>query len=198
MAEQPLTPERLAELKAIADKAPPRPWRCYPENHGVVYDDKSEFVGKIIGRRTRLLAIAAVNNFDALLEMAESAIGKPTECRRCTECIGASHHWIADPQADPDLPEYGCKHCSQRGCECSACGGAGRPLCNGEGVIATSTAEHSIEQAQYSCFNCNSAFGPEVAVDDCCPNCGCTGAGFGMAENDPDLKERDYVEKLDG
>ena len=62
-------------------------------------------------------------------------------CRRCGECAGRSHHhWMADPQEDPLLPEYSCKHCSQRGRECVECGGEGCWKCFGEGVTpATGT-----------------------------------------------------------
>jgi hypothetical protein len=74
-------------------------------------------------------------------------------CRRCSECEGRTHHWMADPH-DPDnaddedreLPgDFGCKHCEQRGDECGDCEGA-YPLeideeaalcltCGGEGVV---------------------------------------------------------------
>lgn len=79
-----------------------------------------------------------------------------TECRRCGECEGCNHHWIADAgvdsMADSNEPTldgfFGCKHCEQRGEECPVCEGAGvepdedefaEPVecscCKGEGVI---------------------------------------------------------------
>jgi hypothetical protein len=85
------------------------------------------------------------------------------ECRRCSECEGMSHHWIADP-IDPDHPEYvpgdhACKHCDQRGDGCDLCAGDGRllddelsfddapicPNCNGEGVLPVSGDTGEVE-----------------------------------------------------
>lgn len=62
-------------------------------------------------------------------------------CRKCSVCIGASHHWVADPQEDPELPEYGCKHCEARGRECTECYGEGCTACNHEGVILAPAGE---------------------------------------------------------
>lgn len=77
-----------------------------------------------------------------------------TNCRRCSECRGASHHWILNGDfGNEDEPEeiqeadYVCKHCDQLGRECPACYGDGTEgasddicdNCNGEGVIAMAT-----------------------------------------------------------
>jgi hypothetical protein len=46
-----------------------------------------------------------------------------TNCRRCSECPDAKHHWL--PECPPgEEPYWGCKHCDYR-CEsvsCEACG----------------------------------------------------------------------------
>jgi hypothetical protein len=73
------------------------------------------------------------------------------ECRRCSDCVGMSHHWMADPMPEDD-PEwapgdYACKHCEQRGDGCEACAGDGyldgdeaKPClaCKQEGVVPLS------------------------------------------------------------
>lgn len=77
-------------------------------------------------------------------------------CRRCSECKGMTHHWIADlmpDDADEYVPgDFACKHCDQRGDGCDLCAGDGRifdaelgedgspicPNCNGEGVLPVS------------------------------------------------------------
>lgn len=74
-------------------------------------------------------------------------------CRRCSECVGMSHHWMAEPlppdEPDEYLPgDYACKHCEQRGDSCDTCAGDGClggneaeqcPDCNSEGVIPLPT-----------------------------------------------------------
>lgn len=59
---------------------------------------------------------------------------KAAGCRACDVCNGASHHWLDD--IDPEQPRqtHVCKHCPQRGEECSACDGMGCQSCDGEGV----------------------------------------------------------------
>jgi hypothetical protein len=83
-------------------------------------------------------------------------------CRRCSECVGAEHHWIDNPgfgndedDDDPEMPgnpdyTHTCKHCPALGSECSECDGDGVigvpvfeaddteetcPKCDGHGVI---------------------------------------------------------------
>lgn len=69
-------------------------------------------------------------------------------CRRCSECVGMTHHWIEGDDFTGDNetggPEYVCKHCECPGRECDHCGGDGCldvedddlcPLCSGEGVV---------------------------------------------------------------
>lgn len=69
-------------------------------------------------------------------------------CRRCSECEGASHHWMEADVYDEGDPEYECKHCDTIGRECDGCcgdgiveddgSGAGEcpcPMCQGEGVV---------------------------------------------------------------
>jgi hypothetical protein len=34
-----------------------------------------------------------------------------TECRRCTDCEGLDHHWMADCDEETGLPVMVCKHC---------------------------------------------------------------------------------------
>jgi len=75
-----------------------------------------------------------------------------TECRRCSGCVGMSHHWMADPLSldDPEwMPgDYACKHCEQRGEGCEDCAGDGYQMgdesqpcktCGEEGVIPIAT-----------------------------------------------------------
>ena len=66
------------------------------------------------------------------------------ECRKCSQCAGASHHWIATPMPpnqDWRGREYACKHCDQCGEECCECDGAGNvagvmcEACSGDGVV---------------------------------------------------------------
>lgn len=93
-----------------------------------------------------------------------------TKCRRCSECEGRSHHWIADPM-DPDDAEWepgdhGCKHCSQRGDGCDRCAGDGQlfnddngydddaplcPDCRGEGVVPISEQDYDREMYLAAC-----------------------------------------------
>ena len=72
-------------------------------------------------------------------------------CRRCSECVGQSHHWLSNPDFGNDdedegrtAREFDCKHCDAAGRECDVCGGSGRGEgdddsqcleCDGEGVI---------------------------------------------------------------
>ena len=60
-------------------------------------------------------------------------------CRRCSECEGMSHHWIADPrdptEGDWKPGDYACKHCEVRGDGCENCDDDGCPACNYECVI---------------------------------------------------------------
>src|SRR5574338_1654408 len=60
-------------------------------------------------------------------------ITETDNCRRCTECVGMTHHWMPDmrdPEGDDFEPgDYGWKYCGVRGVEC--------PDCGGEGVIDT-------------------------------------------------------------
>lgn len=83
-----------------------------------------------------------------------------TQCRRCSVCEGASHHWLDNPDfgndqnppsdAEPYNSEatHVCKHCDALGMECEACDGSGVDAgmelsgedetcseCKGEGVI---------------------------------------------------------------
>lgn len=64
-------------------------------------------------------------------------------CRRCSDCQGAEHHWMPNPDfgngeelgpewddsEKPDRPDYAfvCKHCPAVGGECQACHGEGMP-----------------------------------------------------------------------
>lgn len=75
-----------------------------------------------------------------------------SECRRCSECVGCSHHWIED-MLDPDDDEfepgdYGCKHCHRRGDWCKTCcgeglvDGEGCTTCDGEGVVPISEEDY--------------------------------------------------------
>lgn len=57
--------------------------------------------------------------------------GGEIECRRCTECEFAHHHWM---QGTGEF-EYVCKHCPATGNECNNCHGEGCSLCDQEGVI---------------------------------------------------------------
>lgn len=48
------------------------------------------------------------------IEMALDVTRKPPPgCRRCTECVGQEHHWIALPEHDMtrDVVFFECKHC---------------------------------------------------------------------------------------
>jgi hypothetical protein len=55
-----------------------------------------------------------------------------TTCPRCSDCIGMTHHWL--PNASEAFPAwYDCKHCDQKGYDCT-CDGAGCDECNNEGV----------------------------------------------------------------
>jgi hypothetical protein len=80
-------------------------------------------------------------------------VGSNIMCRRCSNCVGMSHHWIADPMAPDDEEfqsgDYACKHCEQRGDGCDECNGDGyleghesKPctVCNQEGVVPLSSA----------------------------------------------------------
>ena len=80
-------------------------------------------------------------------------------CRRCSECNGASHHWIYNSvfgneseERENNAVTHVCKHCNAVGIECEECNGEGVvdsggvqpwgewinvpcPECNGEGVV---------------------------------------------------------------
>lgn len=70
-------------------------------------------------------------------------------CRRCSDCINCSHHWIySPPSEDMNAPDHECKHCNAIGDTCRECWGDGCdpavvsandfedcPECGGEGVI---------------------------------------------------------------
>ena len=56
-------------------------------------------------------------------------------CRRCSECIGCEHHWIADPTPERD---YVCKHCDAMGDMCLECSGDGCESCKDSGVVLCS------------------------------------------------------------
>ena len=72
MPKSPLTPERLAELRAIAesDKAPPRPWKVGIPEGGFE------------------LAHIAVNNFDALLNAYMKSQGELRDLLKAAYCEG--------------------------------------------------------------------------------------------------------------
>lgn len=84
-----------------------------------------------------------------------SDTAKSQECRRCSECQFAEHHWLSNPYfGDEEAPvgqheyEYACKHCPAKGEECRGCQGSGRGhgdqgecvFCGGFGVVATEAA----------------------------------------------------------
>ena len=62
-----------------------------------------------------------------------------SECRRCSDCRGNTHHWLENPDAGNDPAEsehdpertHVCKHCDAVGDECDECGGSGRGECVG-------------------------------------------------------------------
>lgn len=57
-------------------------------------------------------------------------------CRECSECVGASHHWIElFRTVGGQFVTHQCKHCDQLGDCCEACEGDGCPACEGEGVL---------------------------------------------------------------
>ena len=70
-------------------------------------------------------------------------------CRKCSECLDNSHHWIpnssfGDDSAPEELQdvEFVCKHCEAEGTECEICFGSGVgefenccTECSGEGVL---------------------------------------------------------------
>lgn len=66
-------------------------------------------------------------------------------CPRCSECIGADHHWIEDDGACVDdgtsWPCYACKHCEENGAECPRCHNSSQQAtstclrCEGEGIV---------------------------------------------------------------
>lgn len=80
------------------------------------------------------------------------------KCLGCSECRGASHHWLADPTPEHD---YVCKHCDQLGMTCDCCFGDGCPHCSGEGVIP---------------------FTPPPATEQVCPKCGAAALKLGSQE----------------
>lgn len=78
-------------------------------------------------------------------------------CRRCSECVGAVHHWLENDDfgfpsdAYSDRPEatgneYVCKHCPAVGDACEVCNGTGGhsdpdnkcPCCKGDGIVSVS------------------------------------------------------------
>jgi hypothetical protein len=73
-------------------------------------------------------------------------------CRRCSECDGATHHWIDNDEAyGEEDPSHACKHCDATGDECETCGGDGERIspdghnlglclaCDGYGVVECRT-----------------------------------------------------------
>ena len=68
-------------------------------------------------------------------------------CRRCTVCVGLTHHWMVDvPDEDPPSYCYICKHCPVVGDECTTCDGGDEadpdcPACYGEGVVVCGVRE---------------------------------------------------------
>ena len=80
-----------------------------------------------------------------------------TKCRRCSECVGAEHHWIDlfDERKAPGAT-HRCKHCNAAGRECTLCLGDGRvdrgvegytyecAECKGHGVVLIGTTCDSI------------------------------------------------------
>ena len=102
----------------------------------------------------------SIENRNAVRRAAGLDAERPTgdrlmsECRRCSECLGNSHHWLDNPDGgnDPAESEHDperthiCKHCDAVGDECDECGGSGRGecvgrdyenccVCDGEGVV---------------------------------------------------------------
>jgi hypothetical protein len=70
------------------------------------------------------------------------------KCRRCSECVGADHHWLDDFEVEGI--DYACKHCPAVGIACLVCDGSGLDpedetdctlceACDGEGVVMTGT-----------------------------------------------------------
>lgn len=85
---------------------------------------------------------------DAYAGFLGPLVATPTpKCRRCSDCEGASHHWLPngnfgnDPSNPHDEEDYNvqathlCKHCPVFGMECEACQGEGCDSCEHEGVV---------------------------------------------------------------
>lgn len=60
------------------------------------------------------------------------------QCRRCDDCKGQDHHWLAELIMDPRLSpiedpvaDHVCKHCPVVGMTCEAC--------DGDGVVVSET-----------------------------------------------------------
>ncbi len=51
----------------------------------------------------------------------------PTECKRCTECVGQEHHWQDGILTDDH--RYQCKHCDATAPACDTCGAIVLPHC---------------------------------------------------------------------
>lgn len=80
-------------------------------------------------------------------------------CRRCSDCVGMSHHWMdntdfgdEDERIENNSTTHVCKHCEAMGDECGECNGEGEvdtggqtpwgewisvpcPECGGEGIV---------------------------------------------------------------
>lgn len=102
-----------------------------------------------------------------------------TQCRRCSVCVGQSHHWLDNPDCMRYDSETGlalnddgevvnvfathvCKHCPALGDEC--------PACQGAGLIEHGTGQPNSE-------------GGELTVDITCPDC--NGEGVRLYDPDP-------------
>ena len=84
-------------------------------------------------------------HLDAMAQ-SDSARCSAGSCRRCSECVGMSHHWMLECDEKSPQGFFRCKHCDTVGMECALCDGSGRdnplskdaicPECDGEGVVS--------------------------------------------------------------
>lgn len=93
---------------------------------GAIYSltPTTEEIAKGVIRRQRP---QPVNTFDVDLRpklgpVQDAVTVTPAGCKRCFDCMGESHHWIDNDEAEGEgEPDLVCKHCNATAFRCGTC-----------------------------------------------------------------------------